>query len=935
MTLISIFDLCYNLSIMNKKSIIKFITFFLFFILILAFVMVLLYLYLPNKIIASKKFQNYVSTLAKDNLGLDLVIENPNLKTKLKPEVELTVKSLKLTKNSNALVVLDDFSSCVDFGSIFDKKIKLKKLLAKNLTLKSDELLKELKIKEQQSEQKFEYNVDLYDSEILLEKMFVSFKQPNQTLLKIDANNIKLNCKKDFKELNFNLNGEILNKGSNFAKIAIDADSEIKIFDDNIKINNLKILVNKSNLLLTSKIDKDSLFFNAKSEKFYLEDVFALVNSNFIIPNGKELLSPLANPSGSVKFDVNSLNNNLSGYISVDNTKATIKDLTSIPINIQKGKIALTKDKIDFIDLNGYYGKNKRNTINITGNIKDYYKTFDSNIDIRTMISNEFLKDYLSPLIQNTQIRLSKPTKTKITYKAKNGIMDIVWLAGVPKGVDLNVNNSKSALSAYDRAVEGDFNINGNTLNIKNINYYISSNMQRGVKLTPILVLNGKMKLTGEIENAGFYFGRQMPCEFLNIFTREKTFKKGTVQGRLNVVFKNNIPTLNADMQIEKTILPAQRLFIKSAKLTTDNDLIKVALDGGFKRIKYNFEGKIKNELNPPFVIKDMKLDLDNVDVEKLLLSMNADQQNTKNTDNINSENDIEADDDDYFFDTNLVRIENSTFNLKKGNYKELAFSDINAKMTLDEKGILKIQSNRFNIANGISTLKVESDLKNFKHYVRLGVKDIDSNLMAKVLLNLDKEISGSAKGLIELNTDKSMKLNGKIRFAIDDGAIGKIGLVEYLLKVASVFRNPIVMISPSVIMDIVNIPEGKFNKITGTINLKDNVAYGIDIRSVAPTLSALVRGRFDMDKHDASLRIYTRFSTDKKSMFGFFRNISLNALANKVQLYSKNDLHYYSSELVDLPQIEIGEDKSQIFLTQVEGDVENNNYLSSLKKIK
>ena len=328
-----------------------------------------------------------------------------------------------------------------------------------------------------------------------------------------------------------------------------------------------------------------------------------------------------------------------------------------------------------------------------------------------------------------------------------------------------------------------------------------------------------------------------------------------------------------------------------------------------------------------------MKLDLDNVDVEKLLLSMNSEQQDIQNTDNINSENDIV--DDNYFFDTNLIRIENSSFKLKKGNYKELTFSDIDAKMTLDEKGLLKIQSNKFNIANGISTLKVESDLKNFKHYVRLGVKDVDSNLMAKVLLNLDKEISGSAKGLIELNTDKNLKLNGKIRFAIDDGAIGKIGLVEYLLKIASVFRNPIVMISPSVIMDIVNIPEGKFNKITGTINLKDNVAYGIDIRSVAPTLSALVRGRFDMEKHDASLRIYTRFSTDKKSMFGFFRNISLNALANKVQLYTKSDLNYYSSELVDLPQIEIGEEKSQIFLTQVEGDVENNNYLSSLKKIK
>ena len=44
---------------------------------------------------------------------------------------------------------------------------------------------------------------------------------------------------------------------------------------------------------------------------------------------------------------------------------------------------------------------------------------------------------------------------------------------------------------------------------------------------------------------------------------------------------------------------------------------------------------------------------------------------------------------------------------------------------------------------------------QNQKYYLRLGVKDVDSNLMAKTLLNLDKEISGPASGLIEINTDK------------------------------------------------------------------------------------------------------------------------------------------------------------------------------------
>ena len=36
-----------------------------------------------------------------------------------------------------------------------------------------------------------------------------------------------------------------------------------------------------------------------------------------------------------------------------------------------------------------------------------------------------------------------------------------------------------------------------------------------------------------------------------------------------------------------------------------------------------------------------------------------------------------------------------------------------------------------------------------------------------------------------------------------------------------------------------------------------------------------------------------------------------------------------------DLPPIEVDNDKTQVFLTTVEGDIEHFNFLSSLKKIK
>jgi len=336
-----------------------------------------------------------------------------------------------------------------------------------------------------------------------------------------------------------------------------------------------------------------------------------------------------------------------------------------------------------------------------------------------------------------------------------------------------------------------------------------------------------------------------------------------------------------------------------------------------------------------------MKLELDKIDVEHFLNSLNSTNTDENNKtqeeliETVNSENDIQN--DDYMFDMNLIRIENCNFILNEGNFKDINFSDIKAHLTLDDKGILKVNSNKFNFAKGTSSLKFESDLKNLKHYFKLGVLDIDSNTIAKSLLNLDKEIDGLASGIIELGADSELKLTGNLKFIIKNGTIGKIGLVEYLLKIVSVFRNPIAMINPITIIDIISIPQGKFDKIEGHLILDNNIVKIINIKSFSNDLTALIRGRFDMSAHDASIRIYTRFRQNKNSKFAFLRNISLNTLANKVQMNTENDANYYSSELKDLPELKNSSSKEtpQVFLTEVEGDIEHNNFISGLRKIK
>ncbi|MBR6297842.1 MAG: hypothetical protein IKR34_01210, partial [Candidatus Gastranaerophilales bacterium] len=349
---------------MSKKVfnlIFYFILLPIFLVIILCILSVYLYLNLPNKIINSKGFNSYVKDAAKEYSNLDLEIKNPNIVTKLSSDVDFSVDKLYLSKENNVLINLENFKLSMDFKNVFSKEIKLKYLLADNLEIKFDELLRALNIKNESEKSSVpsDWKFDMYDSNIKLNNLLLTYNQPNKTMLKLNARDVIFDCNNPEKTMAFAFLADVYKNNNKFVNLSSSVKNEVKILDDSIKIVNLPLKVNNSSLALSSKIDKEAVFVNIKSSKFGLADIFSIIQSDFVVQNGANLLRPLANPKGSVKFDVNYLNGNLSGYILPDNTQASIKDLTKLPINIQKGKIDITKDKISFVDLIGYYGKNR------------------------------------------------------------------------------------------------------------------------------------------------------------------------------------------------------------------------------------------------------------------------------------------------------------------------------------------------------------------------------------------------------------------------------------------------------------------------------------------------------------------------------------------------------------------------------------------------
>lgn len=894
----------------------------------LILILTTLYTILLPTLVSNQKFVNYICTQAGKSLNAEIIITNPKLKTGLTNKINFNAGDITIKKQENEIFKMEDFNLNFSLG----KKIIVNKFELANIFADVNALME---LAPQNSEQKTggELPIDLYDSVLSLKQALILFSPEKNTHIKVSANNLFTdNTLKLERPVHFDIDTEI-NKSGKVLSIAIADQNKVMIKNKQLLVNNCVLEIDKSKVYINAHASrKEALNVNLDSKNFRLEDVNNIVSSNLILNNGSEIMSYFADMKGNFDFHINMTSKGMSGNMHLNSLTALLTPLSNLPAKLTGGDIILTPYEIQLQNFEGYYGKDSSNKAKIYGTIKDYMKSCESEINIYTAITNEFTKNYLSKLA-GVDLETIGRAGSKIIVKSIYDKIDVCIMSKLAKGDDILIEGASLTPTGYDRAVKADMHIEKNILDIKNINYYIASEIKKGVKIKPVVTLSGIMDISTPIpavKEFGFDIPNPLPGEFLNLFVGSKFFKGGNFSGELFVVDNGKYPEIKGKLTAHEMRIPSQRVFIRNAELNTTKDIIHLSSDGRFKRSEFKFKGDIVNGIKYPIVIKDVLFSLDKLDVEKLLASYTG-----KPSEPSASKVQDDEDGDVPVFDMNNLIIEKCVFALKEGKYKEVNFGNLNADLTLDKNNILELKSNKFDIAGGISTLKVHCDLKKELYSLRLGVKDVDTEIMASSLLNLPREISGKAKGLIEINTDNSFKLNGQIRFAIDDGQIQKIGLVQYLLKFAALLRNPVVMISPSTIGDIVNIPEGKFEKITGDIILKDNVAQLIKIKSSSPQLGCYIVGRYNLENSDAILRIYTKFSNKNKGAAGFLRNISLNSLANRIPLSSKSDVDYYSSELANIPEIDADENDCQIFVTKVDGDIEHNNFLSSLKKIK
>lgn len=935
------------------KSIIKIFTISIVIAIVVAVMPVIIYLKALPWIVSNDRAINYVEDFAKKNYSLDVDIKTPELKTKLSPDIDFSVDKISVKNKKDSLLDIKNFEIKFSLAEILKKRIIIKNANIEDFYVDVNKIMEVPAFKPQDKPQaKSDWNIDVFQSVLGIKNAVVIYSLDKDTVAKITAKDIKIDDSISEKHVNYNVVLDV-NKGKNNLHITTSDGGNVYIKDKaNLIIKNSEIFVNNYKILFNANVDSKSNFkVSLTSKRFSIPYVIQILNSQLIENDLQEMLAYFKDIHGDFDFDIKADNKNLNGNIILNKLSFKLIPFSDLPILLNRGNVSFDYNKVNLKGFKGYYNGKPYNKMDFEGTVVDYLKSVDTDLVGNAVVTDDFAKNYMSKMFA-TDIRMEGSADTRIKLKSKYNKIDLTWLYRFKKGNGFVFDGEESTMNDLaNRVLVAKMTFDNMLLSIKSIDYYAGDPDKKSADARiPIVSFNSNIDFSNNqtfVKDFELKLPKPMPSGFINMLVKQKIFKNGTFTGCMKVINTGQYPVLKGKMQMNDVRVPSQRLFIRNGEMKAENGYIIFNSNGRYRRSEYNAFAKLVNEIKFPIIVKDSELGIDCIDVERYLRLFNnqtpsdAPSQNVQAEvaksveNNSNSITDEEDDDDAQTFDLANLIIEKCLLKADKGFYKDINFANVQGDLTLDKNSVLKIESNKFDIAEGTSSAKINCDLKNHKYNIWLALVQVNSDIIATSLLNLPNEINGKASGLMELNTDDSLKLNGRIQFRVYEGIIEKIGLVEYAMKFAALFRNPITMITPTIISDLVSIPEGKFEQIDGDLRLKNNIVQPMMIKSRSPQLSSFIIGSYNLESGDAALRIYTKFSSHKKGVYGFLRNFSLNSLANRIPLSSRNDTNYYSAEISQLPEIDAEEKDCQIFLTKVDGDIVQNNFISSLKKIK
>ena len=369
-------------------------------VLILAGTAAASYLWILPAVVSSSWVNNIVTKETNKFLGAELKITNPKLSTGLNPKIGFTLAELSLSKNNKELLNLKNIDTAFSFQDIFAKRLIVERLLAENVYVNASGLVELFPQPEQKEQKKSDFRIDIFSAVLGVKNCLITY-DTSDFGIKFDAKNVLLDRTRadGIYPLHFDFDLE-MTKGKE--KITVSADDKDRIYmgGGELHVDKFPIVIDKSTIIIDAfGSRKTGLELNIASKNFSARDIFNIVTSNIIIPNGKELLAPIQDVKGSVDFNLHLAKNTIRGDVNVNESEFKIKDLLGMPVKITQGLVEIGNTTITLKDFKGFYNNKKENSLVMSGSIKDYWKTCDTEIVSDIFVNDDFFKNYISKML--------------------------------------------------------------------------------------------------------------------------------------------------------------------------------------------------------------------------------------------------------------------------------------------------------------------------------------------------------------------------------------------------------------------------------------------------------------------------------------------------------------------------------------------------------
>ena len=648
------------------------------------------------------------------------------------------------------------------------------------------------------------------------------------------------------------------------------------------------------------------------------------------------------------------INNDKTFDLTLTGEKLPVSEIMPIVLHLQKSQDPTRKFVENFKNFNGTANVNlKFNKNGIFGrcighnlsanaiwfNIPLYFKEAVFNFRGQTVDSTAVgilgkekvihtlnIKDLLTP--QREVVGTMKTTLTKkfdyvpnltilnsvnagLVYKIKYKKPDVYYDIDIPINSDLIYNSFYLGLRDYPRKIHGNTFKDNHDLYIREYKYSYWDSKKENIVISG----NGLFMKNIDKTNPDKFIPQYVTCHtngyapisIMGSFGEK--IRNGEFKGDLKYDLKNN--QVLGTFDIVNTRHKAFR--IEKAHVESKNGILNVTANGLFKGEKYSAELNLKNNIFGETLIYDMKLFLD-----KLILGEMPKTNSSQRT--INPE--------DITKKVKDIDITINNWEILINEIKREAFILKNVKLTGSMKNdIFDFMMNDLNFADGIIHAKGIYNFAKNTSQMTFEAKNINSNKVAGMTLNLKDQIEGTANAKVNLDArDMFRFLDAHCLFEVKEGFLPKLGDKEFMIK------NSKYKLSQITNFDLTQKDLMK-DDIKGSFDVHNTELKNINITTWHELSAVFLEGNYEMEKQYADLQLFWHYSKDAPKGIRIF-GIPLSLIL-RVVFRPEKTKELYLPKLSKIPKINATEKNSRYYRIQLKGDINHNKTNLILKEVR